>query len=172
MKKQILIVIAAFAVNAAEAQINDTLPKGDRIPSTEHPISGVPASVAPQVVVNKFNTNFPDMDETWQMDGNNYMAVYADKGTNLGRTITYDKNGNVVCSDSELDKASYPQKIRDYYAKNYPTASYKVWACRDNNGNRTYYSKHKSSTIWFNKKGDYVTTKPGTDKDTPKIDTP
>jgi len=170
MKKQILLLITAFGVNAVQAQITDTLRTYDQLANQAQSTGVIPNVDAPLVVVNKFNTNYPGIDETWQMDGDNYVATYKDKGTNMGRSISYDKNANIVCTDSELDKASYPQKIRDYYTKNYPNESYKIWACRDSKGNRTYYSKHNLSTIWFDKKGDYVATKPdkSAQKTTPK----
>ncbi len=164
MKKQILILVTNLGVNVLLAQPNPTMQTGQTLPTdgTRTEKNDVaPVADTPPEITKKFNTNYPNIDATWQMDNNNYAANYKDEGTKMGRTIVYDKNGNIVRSDNEISNDVYPIGISDYYKKNYPNETYKVWSSQDNNGNKTYYSKSKTDVIWFDKNGKYIATKSG-----------
>lgn len=147
MKKSILVLLTAFGINAVVAQTNVMSPNTSNVPST---------------VTNKFNTDNPNVKADWQTEGDHYTAQYMDETNHMNKTVVYDKSGNVVRTDMEINKSTYPATITDYYTKNYPTEEYKVWSSIDNNGNTTYYTKRKSETLWFDKNGSYVsTTTPG-----------
>ncbi len=148
MKKAILILLAAFWMNAGVAQTNTGM--------------DVQTINTPATVTNKFKADNPNVNATWTMDGENYSAAYRDPLTNLDRVIVYDRNGNLVHSDYELDYASYPKAISDYYVTNHPKdKDYKVWSSSDENGDLIYFSKRSSGkTEWFDKDGNYSSTKP------------
>ncbi len=145
MKKSILILLTAFGINTLVAQTNTAT--GMQVTQ--------PGIDAPSIVTNKFNTNYPNTSANWTMDNDNYSAQYKDKTTNTGRNIVYDRNGNIIHSDIELEYNSYPPNITNYYKQNYPNEKYGVWSTEDNAGNITYYSKGKS-TYWFDKDGKYT----------------
>lgn len=114
----------------------------------------------PQAVITKFGTDFPGMNAQWEMHGNNYTAQYTDSKTNMGRRVVYDRNGNVLSTDAQLDKSMHPSSITDYYKKNYPNDNYDIWSSEDGNGNVTYYSKRGDNVLLFDKHGKYRSTKP------------
>lgn len=117
----------------------------------------------PSTVNDKFNSEYPGMDVKWSMDGENYSGEYMDHSTNLGRNVVYDKNGNIIRTDSELssDGLNYPSSIGDYHNKNFPNEGYKVWQTDDGKGNKWFYTKRKNETIWFDKDGKYYPGKSG-----------
>lgn len=111
----------------------------------------------PSTVSNKFNSENPNMDVNWRMDGENYSADFLDKKTSMGRTIIYDKNGNITRTDYEMtaDGLNYPSAIGDYHSKNYPNEGYKVWQTDDGKGNKFYYTKRNNGILWFDKDGKF-----------------
>lgn len=113
----------------------------------------------PSDITKKFTTNYPDIEATWVKQGDTYKVLYHDEGTKMGRILVYDKTANIIQTDMEINDLSYPQPIGDYYTKNYPNESYKVWVSQDNNGIKKYYTKRNKTDVWFDSKGNYVTTK-------------
>ncbi|MEO6301989.1 MAG: hypothetical protein ABIP51_02335 [Bacteroidia bacterium] len=149
MKRSILILLMAFGINALVAQTNNGVD------------TQTPAGVnTPATVSNKFKADYPNIGATWQMEDDNYAAYYRDPLTNLDRVLVYDRNANVVRSDYELDYASHPKTISDYYVSNYPREDYKVWSSQEGKSDLVYFSKHKGNTVWFDKDGKYVNHKP------------
>jgi hypothetical protein len=116
----------------------------------------------PSQVMDKFNSDYPNMDVTWGKDGDNYTATYKDQSTQGGRMLTYDKNGTLMYTDSEMNGSGYPSGIDDYYSKNYPNDKYTIWQSDNGKGDMTYYSKGKNGkTNWFDKDGKYSSKRPG-----------
>lgn len=149
-------------MNALVAQTNTTTPTGTTSPNPPSTAQNSPQGgiTPPSTITNRFSTEYPNLTPTWQMDGTNYSAQYTDRTTNMGRIVVYDKNGNVIRTESEMGDDTYPQAIGDYYSKNYPSEKdYTIWSSDDGKGNTTYYSKRKSGTVWFDKNGKYMTNK-------------
>jgi hypothetical protein len=116
----------------------------------------------PSQVMDKFNSDYPNTDVTWGRDGDNYTASYKDQSTQGGRMLTYDKNGTLMYTDSEMNGSGYPAGIDDYYSKNYPNDKYTIWQSDNGKGDMTYYSKGKNGkTNWFDKDGKYSSKRPG-----------
>jgi len=107
-------------------------------------------------VLDKFKQAYPDITPEWKMDGKNFVASFVDPNTLKGINIVYDKDGNVIRKETELENSSYPQSINDYYINKYPGEKYKTWSSVDNTGVSTYYIKRANETIWFDKGGIFV----------------
>jgi hypothetical protein len=147
MKKIIITALLVFGMNALWAQVNTgTTTTG----TSQHP--NVPASVNA-----RFGTDYPNTSATWRMDGSNYAASWTDKTTNMGRTVIYDKNGNLISNDNEMSNGTYPSGISDYYSQNYPGEDYKVWSSMDSKGNTSYYTMRNGQRVHFDKDGKYTT---------------
>jgi hypothetical protein len=147
MKKIIIAAMLAFGMNVLSAQVNTgTTTTG----TSTHP--NVPAGVNA-----RFGTDYPNTSATWRMDGSDYTATWMDKSTNMNRSVTYDKNGNLISNDNEMSSGSYPNGISDYYSQNYPGEDYKVWSSKDAKGNTTYYTMRNGKKVRFDKNGQYTT---------------
>ena len=112
--------------------------------------------VPPEPVLEAFKKEFPSITPAWSMDGGNFKAVFVDPTSLKGVTIVYDKTGNVVRRDSELDNSSYPESINSFYIKNYPGEKYKTWVSTDDKGTRTYYIQRGEKLLWFDSEGKVV----------------
>lgn len=117
----------------------------------------------PSTISNKFNTDNPNIDANWSLDGDNYNAEFKDRNTNMGKNVVYDRNGNIIRTDNEMssDGINYPSSIGEYHSKNFPSEGYKIWQTEDEKGNKWFYSKRKGGTIWFDKDGKYYPGKQG-----------
>ncbi len=109
----------------------------------------------PAVITNHFNVDYPNTNATWYKDGVDYRAEYTD-GNNINKSVTYNKDGARIGTESQLSSGDYPSTISDYYTKKYPNEDYQVWSSVDGAGNTTYYTNHKSETLWFDKSGKYT----------------
>ena len=147
MKKLILIAGTFLCINVTTAQTNTATP-GTMYNGTE--------VQTPGVVTNHFNVDYPNTNNaTWYKDGSDYRAEYTD-GNNMGRSVTYNKDGMRIGTEAQLSNSDYPSAIGDYYTKKYPNEDYQVWSSVDGAGNTTYYTNHKSETLWFDKSGKYT----------------
>src|SRR5687768_9108367 len=70
-----------------------------------------PGFEAPAVVIEKFNSRFPTVAESWKKEGDNYSATYIDPKTNMAHVILYDPFGNIQHSDEQLTAKTYPKAI-------------------------------------------------------------
>lgn len=112
----------------------------------------------PAAVLQKFIAEQPGITAVWKADGENYKAAFTDPTTKLGRIVVYDKEGNVLRRESEIDQQTAPAPIGDYYKKNHPGETYQVWRSEDaGNGQQLYYSGRNLETIWFDKEGTKLT---------------
>lgn len=149
MKK--LTFIAAFFLTVSTV-ISQT--------TTATPNNGVGTSntpndpATPNSITNRFNTDYPNTNPTWSREGSNYRADYW-QGT-MGRSITYDMNGNMISRNEQLSSGSFPSGISDYYSKKHPNEQFDVWSSTDANGNLTYYTNRNSEVYWFDKSGKYT----------------
>ncbi len=85
---------------------------------------------------------------------------FVDPESKLGRVLVYDKKGNVVRSENEVDSTGYPTAIGDYYSDNYPGETFQVWSTDDKTGGKTlYFSNRNEETIWFDQQGKVVPSK-------------
>lgn len=155
MKTILHILFILLGMRVAVAQTNTN--KNAISPSTQNPNSGINT---PLIVTTKFNTEHPNTTALWQRDGDNYAAEYRDIKNNSTMIITYDAYGNLVRTETEVDKTGYPENINEYYKENYPTENFKVWSCEDEHGGLSYYSKRTFGTLLFDKNGYFLTNKP------------
>jgi hypothetical protein len=151
MKKFILIAFASLSL-AMSGQEGQTSPGTDRTPAD-------PGTV-PSQVVDRFNKEYPGISGNWSKDGDNFRVEFTDPASRMGHVIIYDRNGEVVRRESELDHI--PQSINEYYNQNYPGEKLKTWAAEDVTGNRYYYSWRNSQELRFDQEGRVMT--PAKDK--------
>lgn len=117
---------------------------------------GTGGGMPPAVVSTRFTADYPGVQANWSRDHmNNYRAEYKDMGSNSSRSITYDKNGNMVSRDLELGDNDYPTGIKDYFSTNNLKDKHSVWSSEDKDGNKIYYSNYNNDTYWFDKNGKY-----------------
>jgi len=110
----------------------------------------------PAVVKENFKKEFPEVTPVWKMDGVNFRAEFVDAVSLKGRSVTYDPNGKVLRRESEMDNASYPQAINDYFIKKYPGEKFKTWTTTDAQGEKAYYIRREAGLVWFDKDGQPV----------------
>ena len=113
----------------------------------------------PNEVKDKFTKEHPGVPSTWKKDGENYKVDYIDPESNRGQVIVYDRNGSVLRREVELENASYPPKINDYFISHYPGEKFKTWSSEDPAGVKTFFIDRKSEIIWFDREGNPVTEK-------------
>lgn len=122
--------------------------------------TGLDPKQVPAVVVQSFTTQFPTVTPSWHKDGDHFRVKYIDAQSKLGRVMVYDKEGNVLRTENEVDKAGYPSAIGDYYSDNYPGETYQVWTTDDKTGERTlYFSNRNEETFYFDKEGKVLPSK-------------
>jgi hypothetical protein len=156
MKRIILIGSFSFALTSLLAQ-PDKQNKSD--------INGVEA---PAIVVDKFKADHPNINPLWGMQDDNFSAGYRDEINNTEKIVVYDRYGNIVEINNEVVRAAHPKAIDDYYNKHHPTEkNYKVYSSEDAKGKKTFYSKNKNGTLYFDKNGKYLRTEQDKTKATP-----
>jgi hypothetical protein len=113
----------------------------------------------PKVILDKFTKEYPRVTPSWRMDGQNFVAEFVDPVSLKGVSVVYDKEGNVVRKESEVENASYPQGINDYYIKKYPGEKFKTWSSLDDKGERRYFIRREKETVWFDQEGHVIADK-------------
>ena len=111
------------------------------------------AAKTPTAVTAAFQRQYPGASPEWKADGKNYKAVFTDPKTRLGHIVVYDKEGNVVRSENEMDKLSSPGAINEYHSRNYPNEDYRIWSIEEKGGVSGYYSDHRSQKVQFDREG-------------------
>jgi hypothetical protein len=124
-----------------------------QIPANE---GGRVADQLPTFIEEKFKKEYPNITPTWHVDEKLYIAEFTDTNVFKGMRIAYDRNGRVVRRESEMENASYPASINDYYVKNYPGEKFKTWRSRDAKGIQRYCIKRDSDVLWFDNEGKYI----------------
>ena len=129
-------------------------------------IAQTPANVGgvetPTIITEEFTKHHPTLVPNWSREGQNYKAIYEDPATAKAVMIVYDKKGEVVHTESELDNMNSPKSVNEYYTKNYPDEkNYKVFNTQDKTGVNGYYiNRENNEMIWFDKDGNYVRKNP------------
>ena len=128
----------------------------------------------PDPVKEKFKSTHPEATNPyWKAEKDNmYRVNYTDN--NVRHAIVYDKEGNVVSEEMEVQATAVPDNINEYYKKrgaDGTTKTYSVWQVKDKDGNVMYYSEYEGKTAYFDKEGN-VTTRQGmaTGDDTQPVD--
>ena len=147
--KHVLCLVLLLSFCSVQAQIPANAAKEREVPQKITP---------PQIILDKFTKEYPNITPSWRMDGQNFMAEFMDPMTMKGVAIVYDKEGNVVRRENEMENSSYPQSINDYYIKTYPGEKYKTWSSLDQKGVRSFFIKREKETVWFDKEGKPVQT--------------
>jgi hypothetical protein len=130
------------------------------------------ATQTPEIVREKFRKEFPEAKPSWKSEGENYSATYIDQKTQLKNIIVYDKGGNVLRKENELDPLNYPSGISEHYKKNYPAEKYSVWQTEEKSGERKYYGTRSNKIQWFDENGEIILRKKNKEpliKEEPKL---
>jgi hypothetical protein len=162
MRKLILsiFIVSGFCLCSQTESPTPTVPTGVQL-STNTNVD------APSIVTNRFNTDYPNVSPVWAGTENGFVATYTERNSNLGRTVMYDRYGNVIRKDTELDNTSYPVPIKKYYAKTYPGEAYSIWMRESGQGSQNYFVIHQNDTSWFDNNGTYL-RKPAKGRSTAK----
>lgn len=118
---------------------------------------------APDNLVSKFKADYPKANAVeWKMESDRYKVTFTDP-QNLHHTIVYDKNGRVYTRESELDEASVPSSVREYYANNFPEqVGTRVWLSENEGGTKMYYTPVDDAVLFFDKDGKFTRKEPRT----------
>lgn len=156
--KKLIYIAAALTINAGiYAQTDAAAPVNTVNTNTE----SVDASTTPEAITKHFNNDYPNEIATWHKDGDNYKAYYIDSQTKLRRTVVYDKNGNDISEDYELEYNEIPYGIVNYYSStSKQDNNYHVWERETNKGEIVYVSKMDGKTAYFDKNGKPMSAKP------------
>jgi len=146
MKKALVLILFTFGMNVLVSQ-------------SINPSAKTILTKAPKKVSNKFIEQYPNVKPSWTLDGENYQAKYPDSKTQLNHFVLYDKEGNVMRKESELDYKEYPVVINQYHSWRFPNETFKVLQCEAPNGDKYYYSKRKNEIIKFDTLGNYISDK-------------
>jgi len=140
MKK---IILFLFALNIALCGCTQKIKEND-----------VPTSV-----VDKFKKDYPDRtDVKWEKKGSNYEALY--KNPNEYLEVQYDKDGNVIQSEHQIEIAALPKEVKGYTASNFPGKNIsEAYLITDKDGNDTYECIIEEKTYVFDSDGKYKTEK-------------
>jgi len=117
---------------------------------------GPVANMPPSFIEEKFKKEYPGITPTWHMDERLYIADFTDTMSFRGISIVYDRKGKIVRRESEMENSTYPQRINDYFVKNYPGEKFKTWKCLDDKGIHSYCIKRPAGPLWFDKEGNYI----------------
>jgi hypothetical protein len=147
MKKYYLLLLLSICILDITAQTPVTAGSPKEITTPVEP---------PSAIAEKFKNEFPGITPIWHIDGKNFVAEFVDPNTFKGISVVYDKDGNIIRRESELENSSYPSSINDYYIKKYPGEKFKTWRSADEKGQVTYYIKRQSGLVWFDKEGKYI----------------
>jgi hypothetical protein len=145
--RNFLFFALSILVLAGSAQIPADAARGKSLPAQITP---------PPAIEEKFKNEHPSVTPTWSMDGQNFKAEFIDPATFKGNSIVYDKEGNVMRRENEMENSSYPQGINDFYIKKYPGEKFKTWSSQDNSGERSYFIRRDNEIVWFDKEGNYI----------------
>lgn len=119
--------------------------------------SGGPvADMPPSFIEENFKKEYPGITPTWHVDETLFIADFTDPNIFKGVSIVYDRKGNVVRRENEMENSTYPQAINEYFVKNYPGEKFKTWKCQDDKGMQGYCIKRPSGAVRFNKEGKYI----------------
>ena len=76
----------------------------------------------PKVVEDNFKAQNPTTkDVKWEKEGDLFEAEFEDNG--MEKSIVYDKNGNVIATESEIAVADLPSAITQYITDHYNSYS-------------------------------------------------
>ena len=146
MKKLLLLFCVALVAGGLHAQEGKTSTNTDRVPAD-------PGQV-PTQVTEKFNREYPGVTGGWTRDGENFRVEFTDPKTRMGHVIIYDRNGDVIRRESEVDQV--PQTINDYYNKTYPGEKIRTWESSNAKGEKEYYTWRDKEQVRFDREGKYI----------------
>lgn len=147
--------IVSIQLNAQTITPTATIiPGGGKMNSTASKPSKKTKASPPEKVITKFNEDFPgNSNVNWKAEGENYQVTYTDPKTNMDNRIVYDREGNIIRKENEVDKLTYPSDIADYYSKKHPKEKYKVFQTEREEGKTSYYINRKGKIEWFDQSG-------------------
>jgi hypothetical protein len=150
MKTIILNLIFLLGVGLATAQEGVT-PGTGKMPTD-------PGQV-PSLVMERFNKEYPGVSGNWSKEEDNYRVEFTDPKSRMLHVIIYDRNGEVIRRENELDNMEYPGAINDYNQKNYPGEQLRIWSAEEKNGEKYFYTKRQSEVLKYDKDGQHLVPK-------------
>jgi hypothetical protein len=145
--KKLTALLAAFIISISMmGQEGKTSPDSDRMPTD-------PGQV-PSQVTERFNREYPGISGSWTRDGDNYRVEFTDPNSRMSHVIIYDRNGEVVRRESEVDQV--PQTINEYYDKNYPGEKLRTWRSESVAGEHGYFTRRNDELVRFDKEGKFI----------------
>ncbi|MBA2422564.1 MAG: PepSY-like domain-containing protein [Chitinophagales bacterium] len=118
--------------------------------------SKTPATSVPENIESHFKSAYKKAGTVeWQQSGSNYKVMFTDEN-NLHHTVLYDREGQVIGKESEMDEQTVPKTIREYFVNNFPAAeTYRVWRIEDETGKISFYSPVKDAVVFFKEDGTF-----------------
>jgi hypothetical protein len=120
-------------------------PGADKVPAESGQV--------PPVVLERFTREYPGISGTWAKDGDNYRVEFVDPQSHLGHIIVYDRNGDVIRRESELEGPGQPNALNQYFQRNFPGEQLKTWAVKEKDGTVSYYTQRNNEVLRFDDKG-------------------
>ncbi|MBA2611358.1 MAG: hypothetical protein H0U95_05250 [Bacteroidetes bacterium] len=146
MKNVAIAILIMLGMNTLVAQ------------TTERKESKIIITKGPKKLVAKFSCEYPDVQPSWRSDGVNYEASYMDKNK-LKHVIVYDKDGNLIRKESELDYKEYPISINKYYSQRFPEEKFRILQSETASGQKYYFAKRKNNILKFDTAGNFLPDK-------------
>jgi hypothetical protein len=99
------------------------------------------AAQIPQNVINEFerihpNAKFVEWKKEWGLLEDYYKVTYTSW---YRQVLVFNRNGDIMISQSELPPDYIPNAIHEYMKKNYSHEKYVVWDSFDKDNNRSYF---------------------------------
>jgi hypothetical protein len=114
-------------------------------------------SFVPDKVRSTFNKTHPDaLVSGWYKENDNYKVVFREPATQQ-QILVYNKNGNVVRMETQLQTNEFPPAIVQYYERHYPDKTrYEIWGSKSPDGTYVFYSPVDDNTLYFDKNGNFI----------------
>jgi hypothetical protein len=166
MKKIIYLTMTLACHVAVCAQ---TEVKGPALASNNINVMETDLLDIPESATSRFTSDYPAEIADWYIiDDNYYKACYTDSKTRLERAIVYDKNGQVIREENELDYTYVPYSLINYYSTNSKKEDFHVWETQTEKGDKVYVSKMNGKIDYFDKDAKYLPMKPQIKQDDSK----
>jgi hypothetical protein len=106
-----------------------------------------------------FKDAYRDVKAAWTKEEQNFRARFKNNDADaLETVVVYDKEGNVIRTEKQIDGSGYPSELAKYYnGQNIDLSNYKVWEVDGKNGTRKYYTSQNDKITWFDKNGKHMT---------------
>ena len=133
------------------------------------PVADEGSLQVPQAVLASFQSAYPNItDAKWEMEGDQYEVEYEEDG--VEKEIIYHEGGNVVATETQIDKSELMASITDYISENYPDHMIQEAEAEENTEGKFYNVELSADKVElevrFDSDGNFIgEEKDGTDTD-------